>query len=103
VRHRGHAGAYGHKSSKLITKPTLADQGDGAGSDGWPHYSASGDPAGDDHPFEFPDEVRKIKGGRSPERCVTGGLPASRPARAALRPAVLASCRRSPCAGPIAA
>ena len=33
-------------------------------ADGWPYYSASGDILpGVDHPFEFPDEARKIKGG----------------------------------------
>jgi hypothetical protein len=33
-------------------------------ADGWPYYSASGDILpGVDHPFEFPDETRKIPGG----------------------------------------
>jgi DMSO/TMAO reductase YedYZ molybdopterin-dependent catalytic subunit len=56
---------YGYKSSKLITKLTFVDQGGmGLVADGWPYYSASGDIlAGVDHPFEFPDETRKIKGG----------------------------------------
>lgn len=56
---------YGYKSSKLITKLTFVDQGGmGLVADGWPYYSASGDILpGVDHPFEFPDEVRKIKGG----------------------------------------
>jgi sulfoxide reductase catalytic subunit YedY len=56
---------YGYKSSKLITKLTFVDQGGmGLVADGWPYYSQSGDILpGVDHPFEFPDEVRKIKGG----------------------------------------
>jgi len=56
---------YGYKSSKLITKLTFVDQGGmGLVADGWPYYSASGDILpGVDHPFEFPDEARKIKGG----------------------------------------
>lgn len=56
---------YGYKSSKLITKLTFVDQGGmGLVADGWPYYSASGDIlAGVDHPFEFPDETRKIPGG----------------------------------------
>ena len=56
---------YGYKSSKLITKLTFVDQGGmGLVADGWPYYSASGDILpGVDHPFEFPDEVRKITGG----------------------------------------
>ena len=56
---------YGYKSSKLITKLTLVDQGGmGLVADGWPYYSATGDIlAGVDHPFDFPDEVRKIRGG----------------------------------------
>jgi methionine sulfoxide reductase catalytic subunit len=60
---------YGYKSSKLITKLTFVDHGGvGLVADGWPYYSASGDIlAGVDHPFEFPDEVRKIKGGEITE------------------------------------
>jgi sulfoxide reductase catalytic subunit YedY len=56
---------YGYKSSKLITKLTFVDQGGmGLVADGWPYYSASGDILpGIDRPFDFPDEVRKIKGG----------------------------------------
>jgi DMSO/TMAO reductase YedYZ molybdopterin-dependent catalytic subunit len=56
---------YGYKSSKLITKLTFVDKGGmGLVADGWPYYSASGDIlAGVDHPFEFPDETRKIVGG----------------------------------------
>jgi methionine sulfoxide reductase catalytic subunit len=56
---------YGYKSSKLITKLTFVDRGGvGLVADGWPYYSASGDILpGVDHPFEFPDETRKIKGG----------------------------------------
>jgi DMSO/TMAO reductase YedYZ molybdopterin-dependent catalytic subunit len=60
---------YGYKSSKLITKLTFVDQGGmGLVADGWPYYSASGDIlAGVDHPFEFPDETRKIAGGEITE------------------------------------
>jgi methionine sulfoxide reductase catalytic subunit len=56
---------YGYKSSKLITKLTFVDKGGmGLVADGWPYYSASGDILpGVDHPFDFPDEVRKINGG----------------------------------------
>jgi DMSO/TMAO reductase YedYZ molybdopterin-dependent catalytic subunit len=56
---------YGYKSSKLITKLTFVDKGGmGLVADGWPYYSASGDILpGVDHPFEFPDETRKITGG----------------------------------------
>lgn len=56
---------YGYKSSKLITKLTFVDQGGmGLVADGWPYYSASGDILpGVDHPFEFPDETRTIRGG----------------------------------------
>ncbi len=56
---------YGYKSSKLITKLTFVDKGGmGLVADGWPYYSASGDILpGVDHPFEFPDETRKIAGG----------------------------------------
>ena len=56
---------YGYKSSKLITKLTFVDQGGtGLVADGWPYYSASGDILpGIDHPFDFPDEPRRIKGG----------------------------------------
>jgi DMSO/TMAO reductase YedYZ molybdopterin-dependent catalytic subunit len=58
-------GKYGYKSSKLITKLTFVDKGGmGLVADGWPYYSASGDILpGVDHPFEFPDETRKITGG----------------------------------------
>jgi methionine sulfoxide reductase catalytic subunit len=58
-------GKYGYKSSKLITRLTFVDKGGiGLVADGWPYYSASGDIlAGVDHPFEFPDETRKITGG----------------------------------------
>jgi DMSO/TMAO reductase YedYZ molybdopterin-dependent catalytic subunit len=60
---------YGYKSSKLITKLTLVDKGGmGLVADGWPYYSASGDILpGVDHPFEFPDETRKITGGEITE------------------------------------
>ena len=60
---------YGYKSSKLITKLTFVDrEGVGLVADGWPYYSASGDILpGVDHPFEFPDETRKIKGGEITE------------------------------------
>lgn len=56
---------YGYKSSKLITKLTFVEQGArGLVADGWPYYSETGDiQAGLDHPFEFPDEARKIPGG----------------------------------------
>jgi sulfoxide reductase catalytic subunit YedY len=58
-------GKYGYKSSKLITRLTFVDKGGmGLVADGWPYYSASGDILpGVDHPFEFPDETRKIAGG----------------------------------------
>jgi sulfoxide reductase catalytic subunit YedY len=60
---------YGYKSSKLITRLTFVDQGGmGLVADGWPYYSASGDILpGVDHPFDFPDETRKIKGGEITE------------------------------------
>ncbi|MGH9372399.1 MAG: molybdopterin-dependent oxidoreductase [Vicinamibacterales bacterium] len=60
---------YGYKSSKLITKLTFVDQGGmGLVADGWPYYSASGEILpGVDHPFEFPDETRKIGGGEITE------------------------------------
>ena len=60
---------YGYKSSKLITKLTVIDKGGmGLVADGWPYYSASGDILpGVDHPFEFPDETRKITGGEITE------------------------------------
>jgi DMSO/TMAO reductase YedYZ molybdopterin-dependent catalytic subunit len=60
---------YGYKSSKLITKLTLVDKGGmGLVADGWPYYSARGDILpGVDHPFEFPDETRKISGGEITE------------------------------------
>lgn len=56
---------YGYKSSKLITKLTFVERGErGLVADGWPYYSETGDILpGVDHPFEFPDETRKIKGG----------------------------------------
>jgi len=56
---------YGYKSSKLITQITLADRGgQGVVADTWPYYSQSGDiEPGYDHPFDFPGETRKIKGG----------------------------------------
>ena len=56
---------YGYKSSKLITSLTLVeDGGRGLVADGWPYYSETGDILpGVDHPFEFPDEARKIPGG----------------------------------------
>jgi DMSO/TMAO reductase YedYZ molybdopterin-dependent catalytic subunit len=56
---------YGYKSSKLITSLTfVADGGRGLVADGWPYYSETGDILpGVDHPFEFPDEARKIPGG----------------------------------------
>ena len=56
---------YGYKSSKLITSLTFVSEGGrGLQADGWPFYSESGDILpGVDHPFEFPDDVRKIAGG----------------------------------------
>lgn len=62
-------GKYGYKSSKLITKLTFVDRGGmGLVADGWPYYSASGDILpGVDHPFDFPDETRKIRGGEITE------------------------------------
>ena len=37
-------------------------------ADGWPYYSETGDILpGVDHPFEFPDEARKIPGGEITE------------------------------------
>ena len=60
---------YGYKSSKLITKLTFVNEGGmGLVADGWPYYSATGDILpGVDHPFEFPDETRKIAGGEITE------------------------------------
>ena len=56
---------YGYKSSKLITKITFVDHGgQGVVADTWPYYSQTGDiEPGYDHPFDFPGETRKIKGG----------------------------------------
>ena len=56
---------YGYKSSKLIYKITFVDHGgQGVVADTWPYYSQTGDiAAGVDHPFDFPGETRKIKGG----------------------------------------
>jgi sulfoxide reductase catalytic subunit YedY len=56
---------YGYKSSKLITSLTFVDKGErGMVADGWPYYSETGDILpGVDHPFEFPDDPRKITGG----------------------------------------
>ena len=60
---------YGYKASKLITKLTFVEHGArGLVADGWPYYSETGDiQAGVDHPFEFPDEARKITGGEITE------------------------------------
>jgi methionine sulfoxide reductase catalytic subunit len=60
---------YGYKSSKLITSLTFLDTGGrGLQADGMPFYSETGDILpGVDHPFEFPDEVRKITGGEITE------------------------------------
>jgi DMSO/TMAO reductase YedYZ molybdopterin-dependent catalytic subunit len=60
---------YGYKSSKLITSLTFVDKGGrGLQADGMPYYSETGDILpGVDHPFEFPDEVRKIPGGEITE------------------------------------
>jgi methionine sulfoxide reductase catalytic subunit len=56
---------YGYKSSKLITSLTFVEEGGkGLQADGWPYYSETGDILpGVDHPFEFPDDARKIPGG----------------------------------------
>ena len=56
---------YGYKSSKLIAKITLTDHGgQGVVADTWPYYSQTGDiEPGYDHPFDFPGQTRKIKGG----------------------------------------
>jgi sulfoxide reductase catalytic subunit YedY len=56
---------YGYKSSKLITKITFVGRGgQGVVADTWPYYSQTGDiEPGYDHPFDFPGETRKIKGG----------------------------------------
>ena len=60
---------YGYKSSKLITSLTFVSEGGrGLQADGWPFYSETGDILpGVDHPFEFPDDVRKITGGEITE------------------------------------
>ena len=60
---------YGYKSSKLITSLTFVDKGGkGLQADGMPYYSETGDILpGVDHPFEFPDDVRKISGGEITE------------------------------------
>lgn len=60
---------YGYKSSKLITKITLTDKGgQGVVADTWPYYSQTGDiEPGYDHPFDFPGQTRKIKGGEITE------------------------------------
>lgn len=56
---------YGYKSSKLITKITLVNHGGrGVVADTWPYYTQNGDiEPGYDHPFDFPGETKKIKGG----------------------------------------
>ncbi len=56
---------YGYKSSKLINKITLTDHGgQGVVADTWPYYSQTGEiEPGYDHPFDFPGQTRKIKGG----------------------------------------
>lgn len=56
---------YGYKSTKLITKITLTNKGgQGVVADTWPYYSQTGDiEAGYDHPFDFPGQTKKIKGG----------------------------------------
>ena len=60
---------YGYKSSKLITSLTFVDKGErGMVADGWPYYSETGDILpGVDHPWEFPDDTRKITGGEITE------------------------------------
>lgn len=56
---------YGYKSAKLITKITLTDHGgQGVVADTWPYYTQGGDiQAGYDHPFDLPNQTRKIAGG----------------------------------------
>ncbi len=56
---------YGYRSSKLITRLTLTDKGgQGVVADASPYYSPKGDILpGVDHPFDFPGEARKIRGG----------------------------------------
>jgi DMSO/TMAO reductase YedYZ molybdopterin-dependent catalytic subunit len=57
---------YGYRSSKLITRLTLASAGgQGIVADAWPgYYSPTADiEPGLDHPFDFPGETRKIAGG----------------------------------------
>jgi DMSO/TMAO reductase YedYZ molybdopterin-dependent catalytic subunit len=57
---------YGYRSTKLITRLTLATSGcQGIVADAWPsYYSPTGEiEPGVDHPFDFPGETRKIKGG----------------------------------------
>jgi methionine sulfoxide reductase catalytic subunit len=60
---------YGYKSSKLITKLTFVGEGGrGLVADGWPYYSETGDILpGVDHPWEWPDDTRKIPGGEITE------------------------------------
>jgi methionine sulfoxide reductase catalytic subunit len=60
---------YGYKSSKLIMKIAFVDHGgQGVVADTWPYYSQTGDiEPGYDHPFDFPGETRKIKGGEITE------------------------------------
>jgi DMSO/TMAO reductase YedYZ molybdopterin-dependent catalytic subunit len=61
---------YGYRSSKLITKLTLADTGgQGIVADAWPsYYSPTGEiEPGVDHPFDLPGEARKIAGGEITE------------------------------------
>lgn len=60
---------YGYKSSKLIAKITFVDHGgQGVVADTWPYYSQTGDvEPGYDHPFDFPGQVRKIRGGEITE------------------------------------
>ncbi len=60
---------YGYKSSKLICKITLLDHGgQGVVADTWPYYSQSGNiEPGYDHPYDYPGQTRKIKGGEITE------------------------------------
>ena len=60
---------YGYKSTKLIKKMTLVDHGgQGVVADTWPYYSQTGDiEPGYDHPYDFPGQTRKIKGGEITE------------------------------------